>query len=192
MNVWINKVVLECAIVCSTQCIDFWDSGTTDEDTTIRQKFHKRFSRPTILLENGGKMVQVSFNNQVRSCQLTQGKSRNIFRWMIFMNIDMEITKSLYEALKVFNTMCYSPDCLLHYRLRDGDCVVFDNLRVLHGRNGFTFQPAISEGRFAQNGKLIKFWSNMGHLQMAKMDRMRLLEDIFRDAMLIGMRYMTE
>ena len=32
----------------------------------------------------------------------------------------------------------------------------------------------------------------MGHLQMAKMDRMRLLEDIFRDAMLIGMRYMTE
>merc|ERR1719367_2286843 len=85
--------------------IDFWDSGTTDEDSTIRQKFHKRFSRPTILLENGGKMVQVSFNNQVRSCQLNQ---------------HMEMTKSLYEALKVFNTMCYSPDCLLHYRLRDG------------------------------------------------------------------------
>ena len=192
MNVWINKVVLECAIACSTLCIDFWDSGTTDEDTTIRQKFHKCFSRPTILLENGEKMVQVSFNNQVRSCQLNQGKSRNIHRWMILMNLDMEMTKSLYEALKVFNTMCYSPDCLLHYRLRDGDCVVFDNLRVLHGRNGFTFQPAISEGRFAQTGKLIKFRSNMGHLQMAKMDRMRLLEDIFRDATLIGMRYMTE
>ena len=111
---------------------------------------------------------------------------------MIFINLDMEMTKSLYEALKVFNTMCYSPDCLLHYRLRDGDCAVFDNLRVLHGRNGFTFQPAISKGRFAQIGKLLKFRSNMGHLQMAKMDRMRLLEDIFRDAMLIGMRYLTE
>ena len=72
----------------------------------------------------------------------------------------MEMTKNLYQALKVFNTMCYSTDCLLHYRLRDGDCVVFDNLRVLHGRNGFTYQPSSSAlsdaaGTFADSGKLI-------------------------------------
>ena len=70
------------------------------------------------------------------------------------------MTKNLYEALKEFNSICYSTDCLLHYRLRDGDCVVFDNLRVLHGRNGFTFQPSSSAaGMFADDsaGNLINF-----------------------------------
>ena len=34
--------------------------------------------------------------------------------------------------------MIFLIDSVINYRLRDGDCVVFDNLRVLHGRTGFT------------------------------------------------------
>ena len=29
-----------------------------------------RYSRPTLELDRGGRLVQVNFNNQVRSCQL--------------------------------------------------------------------------------------------------------------------------
>ena len=34
----------------------------------------------------------------------------------------------------------YSPACLLSHRLQDGECVVFDNMRVLHGRSPFRWQ----------------------------------------------------
>ena len=70
-----NKVVLRCTIDDSKQCVEFWDNGETDEDTTVRDKFHKRYSRPTIQLNDHGDVVQVSFNNQVRSCQLDHGKN---------------------------------------------------------------------------------------------------------------------
>ena len=61
------------------------------------------------------------------------------------------------RALKLFNSLCYSPehmvplthihyplyplygafDIKVTYKLREGDTVVFDNLRVMHGRFGF-------------------------------------------------------
>lgn len=45
-----------------------------------------------------------------------------------------------YQALKVFNELCYSEENCVNYRLEAGDCVVFDNLRVLHGRDGFSVE----------------------------------------------------
>jgi len=53
-----------------TQNVEYWDAGTSDEkDADIQDQFHKRFSRPVIELNQEGEMVQVSYNNQVRSCQ---------------------------------------------------------------------------------------------------------------------------
>jgi len=109
-----------------TQNVEYWDAGTSDEkDADIQDQFHKRFSRPVIELNQEGEMVQVSYNNQVRSCQ---------------HGPDLESATNLYRGLKTFNDVCYAPECLINYRLQDGDCVVFDNLRVLHGRAGFTIK----------------------------------------------------
>lgn len=41
------------------------------------------------------------------------------------------------EAAKAFKASLESPENMLQYRLQPGDCVLFDNSRVLHGRTKF-------------------------------------------------------
>ena len=47
----------------------------------------------------------------------------------------------MYEALKLFNTLSYDDEFLVSYKLNEGDIAVFDNLRVMHGRKGYTVSP---------------------------------------------------
>lgn len=105
--------------------VHFWDAGVldTDEDTEKSGKFHKRNTMPTFLLDSQGKVKQVAFNNQVRSSQPSG---------------DANLTLALYRALKIFNNLCYSEEFLVKYKLKEGDIAVFDNMRVMHGREGFT------------------------------------------------------
>ena len=44
----------------------------------------------------------------------------------------------LHSALKRFSTLVDDPTNRLEYTLREGDAVLFDNRRVLHGRTAFT------------------------------------------------------
>ena len=107
----------------STALVHFWDAGATDEDTGSERKiFHKRCSRPTIELDGRRNIKQINFNNQVRSSQVFSSE---------------KTTKQVYEALKLFNTICYQ-NYSVKYKLVEGDLAVFDNLRVLHGREGYT------------------------------------------------------
>ena len=101
----------------------FWDAGSTDEDSgSAGRTFHKRFSRPTIELDRQQNINQIKFNNQVRSSQpFTSDGS----------------TREVYRALKLFNTIAYQ-QFSVKYKLSDGDLAVFDNLRVMHGREGYT------------------------------------------------------
>ena len=103
--------------------VHFWDAGVLDDDAEFSGKFHKRNSFPTFQLDQHGRVKQVSFNNQVRSSQLSG---------------DAELTKALYRALKLFNSLCYDKEFMVKYKLKEGDIAVFDNLRVMHGREGFT------------------------------------------------------
>ena len=77
-----------------------------------------RYSRPTLELDRRGRLVQVNFNNQVRSCQLPcQGEAglcrgpSCVYSGCMFTCSDVASTKQLYRALKLFNTVSsYSPD----------------------------------------------------------------------------------
>jgi len=115
----------------STVKVHFWDAGLLDDDSlaggvsTLSRQFHKRHSCPTFLLGSQGELLQVAFNNQVRSSELSG---------------DAVETKNLLRALKLFNSLCYSPEHMVTYKLREGDTVVFDNLRVMHGREGFVVE----------------------------------------------------
>ena len=40
----------------------------------------------------------------------------------------------------IYLQISYSSACLLSHRLQDGECVVFDNMRVLHGRSPFRWR----------------------------------------------------
>ncbi len=46
--------------------------------------------------------------------------------------------REFYRAYRVFATTLLQPDLTLRFSLGPGDCVVFDNTRVLHSRTGFT------------------------------------------------------
>ncbi len=46
-----------------------------------------------------------------------------------------------YEAAKVWVGLLYHSDNLIRFKLEEGDCAVFDNVRFLHGRLGFTMGP---------------------------------------------------
>jgi gamma-butyrobetaine dioxygenase len=43
-----------------------------------------------------------------------------------------------YPALRRFGRLLQSPKYLVRYRLKAGECVVFDNHRVVHGRDAYT------------------------------------------------------
>lgn len=74
-----------------------------------------------------------------------------------------------YPALRRFGRLLRDPKYLLRYRLKAGECVVFDNHRIVHGRDAYTaesgqrylrgtyvergevrstYRAAVSEGRF--------------------------------------------
>lgn len=50
-----------------------------------------------------------------------------------------ERLQSLHSALRLFATLCDSPELQYRTQLQPGDCVVFDNRRVLHARTSFEF-----------------------------------------------------
>jgi gamma-butyrobetaine dioxygenase len=46
--------------------------------------------------------------------------------------------REFYRAYRAFATTLLDPDLTLRFSLEPGDCIVFDNTRVLHSRTGFT------------------------------------------------------
>ena len=82
-------------------------------------------TRPMIGLDPRGRVREVRFNH--RSMQpLRQGREGSA-----------EQTAAFYAAYRAFAEMVTRPDLMLTFRLCPGDCVVFDNTRILHARTGF-------------------------------------------------------
>jgi len=84
-----------------------------------------RATRPMISVDPRGRVREVRFNH--RSMQpLRQGREGSA-----------EQTAAFYAAYRTFAQMVTRPDLMLTFRLCPGDCVVFDNTRILHARTGF-------------------------------------------------------
>lgn len=66
--------------------------------------------------------------------------------------------RKLHEALSLFAALCEKEENQYEFLLKEGDCVVFDNRRVLHGRRAFRFmtQEEVGEGAMKESdGKII-------------------------------------
>jgi gamma-butyrobetaine dioxygenase len=84
-----------------------------------------RATRPMIATDPRGKIREVRFNN--RSLQpLRLGREGSPDDMVAF-----------YAAYRAFTEAIIRPDLMLTFRLAPGDCVVFDNTRILHARTGF-------------------------------------------------------
>jgi gamma-butyrobetaine dioxygenase len=85
-----------------------------------------RATRPMIGVDPRGRIREIRFNN--RSMQPPRpGRGGS-----------PEQTAAFYAAYRAFAEVISRPDLMLTFRLGPGDCVVFDNTRLLHARTGFS------------------------------------------------------
>jgi len=86
-----------------------------DADTQLRA------DRPLIGLDPRGRIREVRFNN----------------RSIGALRLPTDETVAFYTAYRVFGTLLLCPELRLDFRLSPGDCLVFDNVRLLHARTAF-------------------------------------------------------
>ena len=86
-----------------------------DENTDIRSRKH------VITLNLDGEISEICFNAHIAE----------------FLDIDPKLMKSYYRAYGKFMKMTRSNAYLISLRLAAGEMVVFDNRRILHGRDAF-------------------------------------------------------
>ena len=80
-----------------------------------------RAKRPMIELDSIGRIRAVRFNN--RSLQPLRMNTARIGEY--------------YDAYRAFAQIIDRPELLLTFRLDSGDCLIFDNTRILHARTAF-------------------------------------------------------
>jgi gamma-butyrobetaine dioxygenase len=86
-----------------------------------------RATMPMISLDPRGRISEVRFNN--RSLQPLGSPSGPL------ASADAD---AFYRAYRAFARLLERPELMLTFRLEPGDCIVFDNTRVLHARTAFT------------------------------------------------------
>lgn len=78
-------------------------------------------SRPIIGLDPTGRIREIRFNN----------------RSMQPLRLPPDHTPAFYAAYRRFAEILNRPELMVTFRLTPGDCVVFDNTRLLHARTSF-------------------------------------------------------
>jgi gamma-butyrobetaine dioxygenase len=86
-----------------------------DRDTELRA------DRPLITVDGRGRIREVRMNN------------RSIGR----LDLPAERAEAFYAAYRRFAAITLRPELQLEFRLDAGDCLVFDNTRLLHARTAF-------------------------------------------------------
>ena len=81
-------------------------------------------ARPLIQLACDGSVASVHYNN----------------RSIAPLHLPATAAREFYAAYRQFAALLREPRFQLKFRLRDGDLVMFDNQRVLHGRTAFSSQ----------------------------------------------------
>jgi gamma-butyrobetaine dioxygenase len=78
--------------------------------------------RPVIELDELGRVRTIRFNN----------------RSMQALRMEFNEVNKYYEALRSFEEILSRPDMAFTFSLEPGDCVIFDNTRLLHSRTAFS------------------------------------------------------
>ncbi|XP_071488571.1 gamma-butyrobetaine dioxygenase-like [Diadema antillarum] len=110
--------------ILTTEVLEYHDVG---HDAVGDYYQHSRVR--TIRLNGKGDVDKIVFSDHGRSA-------------MFRMGVDNVI--ATYEALAAFTDLLYDPANVFRYRMRDGDILIMDNHRVLHGREAFTMKSGSS------------------------------------------------
>lgn len=85
-----------------------------------------RFDGPVISLHPDGRVRELRYNQELVAPLEVVGDESSL-----------EAARKLYRALRVFANETRSLENLLHWRLKQGELLVFNNRRMLHGRSGY-------------------------------------------------------
>ncbi|XP_068244868.1 uncharacterized protein [Palaemon carinicauda] len=112
--------------VLSTVPVDFIDHGLGEDG----KPFFVLAQHPMIRLNPQGDIVSISVNQMVRDS---------------FFNIPVEMVRVWYDSMLTYYEMLGHPDNAISYKMKEGDMIIFDNQRVLHGRKGFQMTEGTRE-----------------------------------------------
>lgn len=79
------------------------------------------FKIPTICLSDAGELVEVHYNERTRGP----------------MELPAATVGRVYQALARFQAIALRPENCVEVKMEAGDCVAFNNRRILHGRKAF-------------------------------------------------------
>lgn len=110
--------------------VDFKDIGHEEG-----REFHKKLARTIIKLDRDGVIREAYYSNQMRDS---------------ILSLPLEQVRPLYASLKLFLEQCYDPENLHVHKMEPGECFVFDNRRILHGRRSYVMDDDGSGERYLQ------------------------------------------
>ncbi|WP_432843405.1 TauD/TfdA family dioxygenase [Dactylosporangium sp. CA-092794] len=88
-----------------------------------------RAHRPMIGVDELGRIREIRYNN--RSLQAPAGPAERL--------------AAFYAAYRAFDAVLNRPGAMVTFKLAPGDCVIFDNTRVLHARTAFSDSAAAGD-----------------------------------------------
>ncbi|CAL4067646.1 unnamed protein product [Meganyctiphanes norvegica] len=97
----------------------YWDKGVANLPWE-QEEFFKIARMPVIKLDNNQEVIQVAVNNAVRDS---------------YLDLPAHKVKQFYEAMKIYNDILY--ENAITFKMAEGDMIVLDNIRCLHGRLGY-------------------------------------------------------
>lgn len=107
--------------------------------------FYLATRRPVLKLDAAGQVDEINYNNMTRSN---------------YLNVSLEEAEKLYAAMQAYYDLLYDPANFIRFRLKQGDIMIFNNLRVLHGRGAYNYpKQGLHESRFLEGW--YTEWSDM-------------------------------
>lgn len=99
---------------------------------------------PAFTIDTTGNIVEVRLNERTMSA----------------LALPFELIEPVYNALHKLLRIAYDPVNRIQYRLAGGEALVFDNLRVLHGRTAFTGPRLVRQSNVMRD----EFYARMSYL----------------------------
>ncbi|KDR15510.1 gamma-butyrobetaine dioxygenase-like [Zootermopsis nevadensis] len=101
--------------------VDWYDIGQEGGYT-----FHSLYRSPVILTDSNGEFLRIDYSQQQRDTHFT---------------VPLDQVIPWYEAHAAFTEEIYNPENTVYFKLKDGEILMFDNVRLLHGRKGYDDKP---------------------------------------------------
>jgi len=93
-------------------------------------------------------MFTINYDGRVSEVRLNE-------RTMSAVSVPAHLMEPTYRALRKAFRLAYDPANSIKHHLESGEALLFDNLRVLHGRTGFN-NPHLSAERFLRQSQVMR------------------------------------